>query len=220
MNELPSLYVSGLPKESFFDLDFFKFFNYRGYKVKNAKIVIDSKTNKSRGYGYLQFVKKEEAERCLNEMNNAKINGQAIRIIFSTAEPKYNENANLLVKNIDKEATQQEIFNLFKPYGYIVSAKLETYPDSKESRGFAYIQYEDEAHAEVALNAINNFEFKGKKLEVSKHNKKDKKKPENPVAPTAVKRNNLFVKNLPEGTDDVKLKELFAEFGSIESAQI
>lgn len=153
-------------------------------------------------------------------MNNAKVSGQALRIIFSTAEPKYNENANLLVKNIDKDVTQQEIFNLFKPYGYIVSAKLETYPDSKESRGFAYIQYDDEAHAEAALNAINNLELKGKKLEVSKHNKKDKKKPENPVAPTVVKRNNLFVKNLPEGTDDAKLKELFAEFGSIESAQV
>jgi RNA recognition motif-containing protein len=65
MNELPSLYVSNLPKENFFDLDFYKFFTNKGYKVKNAKVVIDSKTNKSRGYGYLQFVQKEEAERCL-----------------------------------------------------------------------------------------------------------------------------------------------------------
>lgn len=56
MNELPSLYISNLPKENFFDLDFYKFFTNKGYKVKNAKVVIDSKTNKSRGYGYLQFV--------------------------------------------------------------------------------------------------------------------------------------------------------------------
>jgi RNA recognition motif-containing protein len=53
---------------------------------------------------------------------------------------------------------------------------------------------DDEAHAEAALNAINNYELKGKKLEVSKHNKKDKKKPENAVAPVAAKKNNLFVK--------------------------
>jgi RNA recognition motif-containing protein len=53
MNELPSLYVSNLPKENFLDLDFYKFFTSKGFKVKNAKIVIDTKTNKSRGYGYL-----------------------------------------------------------------------------------------------------------------------------------------------------------------------
>ena len=153
-------------------------------------------------------------------MNNAKINGQAIRIVYSSAEPKYNENANLLIRNIDKEVTQQEIFNLFKPFGDIVSAKLETYPESKESKGLAYIQYEDEAHAEAALNAINNHELKGKKLEVLKHNKKDKKKTDNPVAPVVAKKNNLFVKNLPEGTDDAKLKDLFAEFGPIESAHV
>jgi RNA recognition motif-containing protein len=56
MNEFPSLYVSNLPKQNFLDLDFYKFFTSKGYKVKNAKVVIDTKTNKSRGYGYLQFV--------------------------------------------------------------------------------------------------------------------------------------------------------------------
>ncbi len=222
MNELPSLYVSNLPKENFFDLDFYKFFTSKGYKVKKAKIVIDSKTNKSRGYGYLQFVLKEEAERCLNEMNNTTLNGLALRIMFSSAEPKYNENANLLVKNIALDASQQEIFNLFKSYGNIISAKLETYPNSKDSRGFAYIQFQEDASAEAALAATNNLEFKGKKLEVSKHKIKEKKKTDssNPVAPAQVKRNNLFVKQLPPGTDDAKLKALFAEFGAIESAQM
>ena len=50
------------------------------------------------------------------------------------------EKANLLVKNIEKDVTQQELFELFKPFGHIVSCKLETYPDGK-SRGYAYIQF-------------------------------------------------------------------------------
>jgi len=105
---LPSLYVSNLPKENFFDLDFYKFFTNKGYKVKNAKIVIDSKTNKSRGYGYLQFVDQKEAERCLQEMNNQTLLGLALRIVQSSSNPKdqYNDNANLLVKNLDKQVTQ------------------------------------------------------------------------------------------------------------------
>lgn len=107
MNELPSLHVSNLPKENFLDLDFYKFFNSKGYKVKNAKIVIDTKTNKSRGYGYLQFVDQSEADRCLNEMNNQTLMGLALRIVKSETDPKqkYNKEANLLVKNIDKDVT-------------------------------------------------------------------------------------------------------------------
>ena len=55
-NELPSLYVSNLPKENFLDLDFYYYFVNRKFNVKTAKIVLDNRTNKSRGYGYLQFV--------------------------------------------------------------------------------------------------------------------------------------------------------------------
>lgn len=86
LNELPSLYVKNLPSENFFDLDFFKFFSSRGYKVKNAKVVLD-KPGRTRGYGYLQFVERAEAERCLREMNNTMLNGLALCISLSSANP-------------------------------------------------------------------------------------------------------------------------------------
>lgn len=113
MNELPSLHISNLPKENFFDLDFFKFFTSKGYKVKNAKIVFDSKTNKSRCYGYLQFVDQAEADRCLKEMNNQTLMGSALRIVKSESNPIFNKDSNLLVKNIALDVTQQEIFEKF-----------------------------------------------------------------------------------------------------------
>ena len=175
MNNIPSLYVSNLPKENFFDLDFYKFFTSRGFRVKSAKIVIDSKTNKSRGYGYLQFTDKEEAQRCLDKLNNQVLNGQALRIVHSVNEVKFDPDANLLVKNIDKEITQQEIFDLFKIHGSVESCKLETYPNSKESRGYAYVQFSQKIDAEKAIEALNGLDLKGKKLEVSRLNKENKK---------------------------------------------
>jgi RNA recognition motif-containing protein len=45
--------VSNLPKENFFDLDFYKLFQSKGYKLKSAKVVLDKKTARPRGYGYL-----------------------------------------------------------------------------------------------------------------------------------------------------------------------
>ena len=176
LNQFPSLYVSNLPKENFFDLDFYRFFTSKNYRVKAAKIVLDTKTSKSRGYGYLQFVDQAEAERCLNEMNNSVLFGQALRIVLSNSNPKeaFNEKANLLVKNIDKDVTQQEIHDLFQSHGKILSCKLETYPDSKGSKGMAFVQYEDEKEAEAALLALNGADVKGKKLEVAIHVKRDK----------------------------------------------
>ena len=65
--------------------------------------------------------------------------GNALRIVVSSSDPKFEKDANLLVKNIDKEVTQQEIFDKFKAFGNVVSCKLETLPTSKESRGYAYV---------------------------------------------------------------------------------
>lgn len=61
---------------------------------------------------------------------------------------------------------------------------------------------------------MNDTEIRGKKLEINKLEKKDKRE----IAPS--KFNNLFVKNLPQGTDDAKLKELFGQFGEIESSTV
>lgn len=58
-------------------------------------------------------------------------------------------------------------------------------------------------------------EVNGKKIEINKHAKKEKNKGE-----VAKQFNNLFVKNLPEGTDDQNLKEMFSEFGEVESAYV
>lgn len=106
------------------------------------------------------------------------------------------------------------MFDLFKQFGEIVSCKLETYQDGK-SKGYAYIQFKTEEEADKAMEGLNDKEVKGKKIEINKHEKKDKRE-----TPATTKFNNLFVKNLPKGTDDAKLKEMFAKFGEIESATV
>lgn len=146
-------------------------------------------------------------------MNNFKLREQPLRIVPSVNKFEINEKANLLVKNIEKEVTQSELFNLFKGFGEIMSCKLETYPDGK-SKGYAYVQFKNEADADAALKGLNDREVNGKKLEINIHEKRDSRKPQEK------RYNNLFVKNLPKGTDDEGLRKLFAEFGEIESVQV
>lgn len=61
---------------------------------------------------------------------------------------------------------------------------------------------------------MNDKEVHGKKLEIAIHEKKDIRKQ------LPQKFNNLFVKNLPKGTDDAALKALFSEIGEVDSAFI
>lgn len=105
-NQYPSLKVQGLPTQNFLDLDFEKFFQSRGYAVKKAKVVLHNRTLRSLGYGYLQFHTKEEMERCLREMNNVVLNGQALSMVVSQFKPEYDKDANVHVQSIEKSVTQ------------------------------------------------------------------------------------------------------------------
>jgi polyadenylate-binding protein len=193
-------------------LDLYKYFSSRGYKIQKSKVVLDKNTSKPRGYGYLTFYTQEEADRCISEMNNQVLDGQAIRLShqIQRGQEKYDEKANILIKNIDKEVTQQELFSAFAKFGNIISCKLESYPDGT-SRGFAYVQYEKVEDADKAIDQMNGTELKGQKLAVNRHEKRSDRGGQQP------KFNNLFVGNLPAGTDEAKLQALFQEFGEVES---
>lgn len=61
-----SLYVGNLSSKTF-DLDLYKYFDSRGYKLAGAKVMFDRETSQSKLFGYLNFHALEEAERCLSE---------------------------------------------------------------------------------------------------------------------------------------------------------
>lgn len=76
-------------------------------------------------------------------MNNALVKGLPIRLSMKYENKSFDEKANILIKNVDRAVTQQQMYELFQSFGKIISCKLESYNDGS-SRGFAYVQYETE----------------------------------------------------------------------------
>jgi RNA recognition motif-containing protein len=64
-SQFPSLYVGNLPTQSFYDLDLYKYFSSRGYKIQKSKVVLDRSTSKPLGYGYVTFYTQAEADRAI-----------------------------------------------------------------------------------------------------------------------------------------------------------
>ena len=70
------------------------------------------KTKQSKGFGYVNFHNKEEADRCLNTLNNAKFGNK--QILLSKKKSKdFDSKANIVVKNLPKEIDQQELYKTF-----------------------------------------------------------------------------------------------------------
>lgn len=52
-------------------------------QVREARVVLDRETGRSRGFGFVTFATEEEAARAKDAMNGAMIDGRAVRVDFS-----------------------------------------------------------------------------------------------------------------------------------------
>lgn len=87
----------------------------------------------------------------------------------STHEPKYSkgiERNKLFVSGLNWSLTEDEIRDIFKPFGELHDVRLAT-KQNGQSRGFAYVEYVDPKCAGAAVVGCNEKEYKGRRIQVA-----------------------------------------------------
>lgn len=74
---------------------------------------------------------------------------------------------NIFVGNLAREVSDQELEKLFAQYGHVKSVKIIRDLFSGESKGFAFVDMPGKSEAAEAMNALNTYDLKGKKITVN-----------------------------------------------------
>jgi len=74
---------------------------------------------------------------------------------------------NIYVGNLTQDVKDDELKELFTQHGKVDSVKIIRDMYSQTSRGFGFVEMPGRAQAQKALDELNTFEFKGKKLIVN-----------------------------------------------------
>ena len=75
---------------------------------------------------------------------------------------------NLYLGNLNFDAKESEIEELFGQFGQVQSVKVIRDRYSGKSRGFAFVEMESDEAGEKALEQLNDTEFLGRKILVNK----------------------------------------------------
>lgn len=75
--------------------------------------------------------------------------------------------AKLYVGKLPYSTTEEELKTLFGAHGTVVSAQVITDRDSGQSKGFAFVEMENDAEAEAAIKALDNSEVDGRSIVVN-----------------------------------------------------
>ncbi|MBW2652579.1 MAG: RNA-binding protein [Deltaproteobacteria bacterium] len=73
----------------------------------------------------------------------------------------------IFVGNLSHEVKEEELNDLFSEHGRVSSVKIIRDMFSQASKGFGFVEMPGKAEAKKALDNLNTFELKGKKLVVN-----------------------------------------------------
>ena len=74
---------------------------------------------------------------------------------------------NIFVGNLNYDSTEETVLGLFEQYGVVNSARIMTDRETGRSRGFAFVEMENEAEADQAIQALNGYKMEGRALNVN-----------------------------------------------------
>lgn len=75
---------------------------------------------------------------------------------------------NIYVGNLNWSLTSDDLYNLFTPYGEVVSAKIITDKfNNNRSKGFGFVEMSDDEAARQAISNLHDTEMSGRKIIVN-----------------------------------------------------
>ena len=74
---------------------------------------------------------------------------------------------NIYVGNLNFKTTEDEVKQLFEQYGPVASVKLISDRETGRPRGFGFVEMEDDAAGDTAIESLNGTEFAGRNLKVN-----------------------------------------------------
>jgi RNA recognition motif-containing protein len=74
----------------------------------------------------------------------------------------------IYVGNLSYQASEQDLSNLFSPYGEVSSVKIVKDMETGRSRGFAFVEMEDDSSVDRAIEELHETEFLDRTLIVNK----------------------------------------------------
>ncbi|KAI8326201.1 hypothetical protein GQ54DRAFT_241594, partial [Martensiomyces pterosporus] len=151
--------------------------------MSDARVMWDMTSGKSRGYGFVAFRDRNDADAAINSMNGEWLGSRAIRVNWAnqkaSAKPKHEPhnaqplsydvvlgqtaqyNTTVYVGNLTNFTTQEQLQPMFQPYGFVMELRMQP------ERGFAFVKMDTHENAAMAITQLNGAIINGRPIKCS-----------------------------------------------------
>eukprot|EP00243_Klebsormidium_subtile_P011432 TRINITY_DN6488_c0_g2_i3.p1 TRINITY_DN6488_c0_g2~~TRINITY_DN6488_c0_g2_i3.p1 ORF type:complete len:442 (-),score=89.84 TRINITY_DN6488_c0_g2_i3:453-1778(-) len=163
--------------------DLYEFFSRAG-KVRDIRLIVDRNSRRHKGVGYIEFydvmsvpmaialsgqliknvpvmVKPSEAEKNLVQPSGA------VNMIGAGVGAFTGGQRRLYVGNLHFNMTEEQLKQVFEPFGPVELVQLPLDPETNQCKGFGFVQYINLADAQIAMQNLNGLELAGRAIKVA-----------------------------------------------------
>ncbi|XP_051576200.1 polyadenylate-binding protein 1-like [Myxocyprinus asiaticus] len=226
-----NIFIKNLEK-SIYSEGLFDIFSSFG-NILSCKVSCDE--NGSKGFGFVHFETHEAAEKAISRLNSMLINEQIVFVghfksrkeRVAEMQEKAKQFTNVYIKNFGSDVTDTTLNEIFSKFGPTMSVRVMT-DESRNSKGFGFVNFKNNSDAKRAVDEMNGVELNGRRLYVSRAQKKRERQAELKRRYEKIKQKNitryqgvnLYIKNLSDSVDSELLLKEFSPYGNITSVKV
>lgn len=120
--------------------------------VSAAKVVRDKLTKKSLGYGFVKFVKEEDAKKAIAAKNGFTLGHKKLKVAYARPSCEEIKNCKIYVTNLPKEYDENAVKEMFKDFGEIIECRVLKDKNSSLNRGVSFVQFANKKQSDAALS--------------------------------------------------------------------
>lgn len=141
--------------------------------ITDAFVPTERESRRPRGFGFVTFARREDAEKAMQELDNTELDGRTIRISESrprsTNSGPFNAagaaDVKLFVGNLSFETETEKIRTLFSTVGDVKDCYMPTDRSSNRPRGFAFVTMTAN-DAEDAMKRLTGEDIDGRAIRI------------------------------------------------------
>ena len=84
---------------------------------------------------------------------------------------------NIFVGNLPFTTTDQDLRQLFEPYGAVEAVRIMTDRETGRARGFGFVEMPDDRAAQTAIDALNGTSLAGRALTINEARPREPRQP-------------------------------------------
>lgn len=141
--------------------------------ITDAFIPMEKGTDRPRGFGFVTFSTREEADKAMQSLDGSELDGRQIRISESKPREKSNgpfnasgqSDVKLFVGNLSFETKVEKIRELFETIGEVKDCYMPSERGGGRPRGFAFVTMPANA-AETAMKKLTGEDLDGRSIRI------------------------------------------------------